>query len=271
MGTRVNPVLRRAARIFLAVAAATVGAMCLPATTPAAETATTKLSFVPYKLGASTTIVSEGRIGTTNGEIPSPVVKLELLFPKSLNLTSSNLGLSTCNPTILYSEGQFACPNEARMGFGTTQVAVPFGPEIVSESAAVSIFMGPAEGETTTILLFGESRSPVFAHILMQGELLSGAGAFNELALKTNIPVVPTVPGARDVAVTRMLLSLGPRGLTYYKHVRGRRVAYQPRGMVLPAQCPAGGFPFHITMYFQDGSVVRQILDIPCPARKHRA
>jgi hypothetical protein len=157
------------------------------------------------------------------------------------------------------------------MGFGTTLVAVPFGPEIVRESAGVSIYMGPAEGESTTVLLFGESRSPVFAQILMQGELLDGAGAFNELALKTSIPVIPTVPGARDVAVTQMRLSLGPKGLTYYKRVRGRRVGYQPRGMVLPKKCPAGGFPFHSKMYFQDGSVVTQTLVVPCPGHKRRA
>jgi hypothetical protein len=261
---------RRVGSALLALTAATVGLACLPVATQAAEIVKGKIAFVPYKLGAATTIATETDIGTTNGEVPSPAVKFELRFPKSLNLTSSNLGLAICHPAILFDEGQAACPVEARMGFGTTQVAVPFGPEVISESAAVGIYMGPPEGEATTVLLFGESHSPVFAQILMEGQLLSGAGAFNELALKTNIPVVPTAPGARDVAVTHMRLSLGPQGLTYHKRVRGRLVGYQPKGMILPAKCPAGGFPFGATMYFQDGTVVKQNLDVPCPSAHRR-
>jgi hypothetical protein len=258
----------RATRTLAALIAAAVLPACLPVAAQAAETLHAKIAFVPYKLGASTTIAAEANIGTTNGEVPSPAVKFELQFPKSLNLTSSNLGLAICHPSILFGEGQVACPNEARMGFGSALVAVPFGPEIIKEGANIGIYMGPGEGESTTILLFGESHSPVFAQLLMQGELLAGQGAFNELALKTSIPVVPTLPGARDVAVTQMHLSLGPRGLTYYRYVRGRRIGYQPRGMVIPARCPAGGFPFNTTVYFQDGSVIRQVYDVPCPAHK---
>lgn|ERR1700689_4830271 len=262
----------QAARTLVALAAAAAALACLPVTTQAAETISSKISFVPYKLGAGTTIETEADIGTTNGEVPSPAVRLELQFPKSLNLTSSNLGLAICNPTALFNEGQAGCPDEARMGFGSTEMAVPFGPEIVTEAATVNVYMGPPEGNATSLLLFGEGRSPVYAQLLMQGLLLDGTGAFNELALKTTIPLVATLPGARDVAVTHMHLSLGPRGLTYYRHVRGKLVGYRPRGMVLPTKCPAGGFPFDSTIYFQDGSVVKQALNVPCrDAQKHRA
>jgi hypothetical protein len=259
-----------ATRVLAALIAATASLACLPVAARAAETMKSTLKFEPYKLGAGTTIATESEINTTNGEVPSPAVKFELKFPKSLNLTASNLGLAICDPAVLFAEGQNACPEEARLGYGSTEVAVPFGPEVVRESASVGIYMGPSESNATTVLLFGESHYPVFAQILMQGQLVSGEGAFNELALKTDIPVVPTVPGARDVALTHMRLNLGPRGLLYHTRVRGKLVAYRPRGMIIPAKCPAGGFRFGAKVYFQDGSIVNQSIDVPCPSARRR-
>jgi hypothetical protein len=70
MASRTNPVLH-VVRILVALAAATVGMACLPVATQATETISSKLAFVPYKLGAGTTIVTEGHIGTTNRQSSS--------------------------------------------------------------------------------------------------------------------------------------------------------------------------------------------------------
>jgi hypothetical protein len=256
-------------RWVLAVAAALLS--CLPATTQAAEMVDAKIGFAPYRLGASTTVVSTIKVATDNGEVPSPVIKVELNFPKSLNLTSSTLGLAICDPTILLAQGQAGCPTNARMGLGVAQVAVPFGPEVVNEMAEMIVYMGPSIREGVTLLLYGEGRSPVYAQMLLQGSLVGGTGPFNELLLTSDVPIIPTLPGARDVAITSMKLTLGPRGLLYNERLHGRTVSFRPRGLVLPAICPKGGFPFTSTITFKDGTVSALDIDIPCPPQKHHA
>lgn len=241
--------------------------VCLPAAAQAEEKVSVKLGFSPYKLGASTTIVTSAVVTTTNGEVPSPATKLELRFPTSLSLASSNLGLAICTPELLLKAGERGCSPNSRMGIGGATMAVPFGPEIVRENANINIFMGPPVGETTTLLFYAEGRTPVFAQVLLEGGLTGDSGPFNELLLKSNVPVVPTLPGARDVSITEMRLSLGPRSLYYYETVRGRTVRFRPRGLVLPAKCPKGGFSFPSAITFLDGTVVPSTPVVSCPHR----
>jgi hypothetical protein len=49
--------------------------------------------------------------------------------------------------------------------------------------------------------------------------------------------------------------------------VRGKQVRYHPRGLVLPAKCPKGGFPFPATITFLDGTVVSSTTVVSCPHR----
>lgn len=242
----------------------------LPAAARAAEIVDAKIAFTPYKLGAGTTISSVVKIGTTSGEVPPPLVKVELQFPKSLSLISSNLGLAICNAENLVDQGEAGCSPNARIGTGTAHVAVPFGPEIVHETTNMIAYMGAPVNEGVTMILYGEGRSPVYAQMLLQGSLVAGNGPFNELLLTSNLPLIPTLPGAKDVAMISMNLSLGPRLLKYYKRVHGRTVSFHPRGLVLPPICPAGGFPFTSTLTFQDGYVRNVNVVVPCPRHKHK-
>jgi len=242
----------------------------LPAASQAAEIVDAKIAFVPYKLGASTTITSNVKISTVNGEVPPPLVKIELQFPKSLSLISSNLGLAICDARNLEDEGQTGCSPNSRIGTGTAHVAVPFGPEIVNEATDMIAYMGAPVHEGVTMILYGEGRTPVYAQMLLQGSLVAGDGPFNELLLTSNLPLIPTLPGAKDVSMISMQLTLGPRSLKYYKRVHGRTVSFHPRGLVLPPACPGGGFPFTSTLTFQDGFVRHINVVVPCPKRKRK-
>jgi hypothetical protein len=149
--------------------------------------------------------------------------------------------------------------------------AVPFGPIDIQEAVEMIAFMGPPVHEGVTMILYGEGRTPVYAQVLLQGSLVSGNGPFNELLLTSNVPLVPTLPGAKDVSMISMHLSLGPQTLIYYKHVHGHTIPFHPSGIVLPATCPKEGFQFTSTLTFADGSVVHVDPVIPCsPGRVHR-
>lgn len=86
-----------------------------------------------------------------------------------------------------------------------------------------------------------------------------------------NIPLVPTLPEAPDISVVQVRSTLGPLHLTYYEEVSGRRVAYEPKGILLPNRCPRGGFRFVADFGFQDGSRASAHTAVPCPRSRARS
>jgi hypothetical protein len=254
-------------RVWLAIAVITLA--CLPSTSRAAESLQLKVAFAPYRLGSSTTINTFFAVRTSNGQLPPPPIKFVLRFPASLTGLTSNLGLAICHPGSLEGKGVKGCSPNSRIGTGRASVTVPIGPEPVSEEAYLFALMGPPQGEQIGVLLYAEARTPVSAESLFQGELLSGSRNFGEL-LETNVPLIPTLPGAGDATVTWLQLSIDPPGLTYYKRARGRWVGYHPRGFELPARCPRGGFRFSVNVSFADGSTSSTAATVPCQTRAHR-
>jgi hypothetical protein len=239
---------------------------CMPAVAQAADTAKLKISFLPDKPGAQISIRTVATFGNTDGGLPSPVVGFDLHMPEQLELISSDLGLAICQPTPLLARGLGGCSPNARLGFGSATVAVPFGPEIVSETANIDALMGPPVEEQVGVLIFAESLSPVFAQLVYPGELLVGTGPET---LSTYFPPTPTLPGAPDAAVTRMELTVGPEHLTYYRREHGREIAFRPRGVSLPTKCPRGGYLFVTNMRFADGTALTVPYTAPCPPTRH--
>jgi hypothetical protein len=244
-------------------------AMCMTTYAHGAETTKLRVTFRPYRLGVETTIESSFDIATNNGQLPSPPTKFALRFPASLDFSTSNLGLSICHPRALEAGGVAACSPNAQIGRGHAVVEVPIGPTPIVERTKVTALMGPPHNEQVGVLIFSEASTPVQGDVLFEGELLEGNGAFGEL-LETSVPLVPTVPGASDVLVSKIELSIDPRGLRYYKRVKGVKVSYHPRGFELPRRCPSGGFQFSLAMQFADGTDVPTHYRIPCPTRLHR-
>jgi hypothetical protein len=235
----------------------------IPAAAHAAQATKLHVSFTPNRLGQGTTVNISVKINAPAGGVPSPLTGLDLSYPSDLGFDVSGLGLATCSQTRLHNTGPKGCPPDSIMGRGNALAEVPFGPEIVEEAANVTIVRAPQEGGLA-LLFYADSKTPVSGPIVFSGLLQPGPG--NEESIHVNVPLVPSLPGAPDIALVELNATLGPRGLTYYETSHGQRVAYKPQGVLLPNKCPAGGFHFNAAFAFADGTQTNAHADVPCPA-----
>jgi hypothetical protein len=224
----------------------------------ARQAAKLQASLTPERLGAATT-VSLGIEITAKTRVPAALRSIQLAYPRNLGLATSGLGLASCSPTALEALGVEACPANSRMGSGSALVEIPVGSDIVKEKVRLSLFAGPSRDGYLHVLVYVSSALAVEAGLVFSGVLLAGR-------LHIAVPLIPALPGAPDVAVTRMQVTLGGP-LTYYEWVHGRNVAYHPPGVGLPDSCPGGGFAFAATFAFADGSHARARAAVPCPRR----
>jgi hypothetical protein len=250
-------------RHLLAALALLCGA-CLPPAAGAAQIVRLSAALTPERLGAGTTISFGFTVKTTTGEVPSPLVGVDLLYPANLGLATSGLGLATCDAAILEALGPPGCPSQSQMGYGSGLVEVPFGPRILQEPATTKVFMAHIRNGDLSLIFYASGEEPVNAQIIFPGLVLPAPNPYGgELA--TTIPLVPTLPGAPDAAVVKLSTTIGPAHLTYYEVVHGRYLPYHPKGIVLPRICPRGGFKFAAHFTFQDGTQASARTTVPCP------
>lgn len=256
-------------RIPLAAIALTLVALgwCadLQASAPAGQTITLHAAFNPNRLGVRTTIEFGFQVHSTNPrQAPSPVTEVDLHLPAGMGLVTSTLGLANCDPAALITGGVEGCPANARIGFGSALVAVPAEGEPVAEAGSLTALVGPPNSEHLEVLFYAEGHAPVFAQLVFPGQLLEDGPPFSG-RLNTAIPLIPTWPGGPYVSVTRMSSTIGPRGLTYYRHVHGGIVPFHPRGIKVPKRCPRNGFQFRVDIAFLDGTHQSANSAVPCP------
>jgi hypothetical protein len=240
---------------------------CLPAAARAARPAQTvrlTATLTPEHLGEGTTIGFNLRILTTRGKLPPPLTEVDLRYPENLGIATSGLGLATCATALLEAAGPQGCPSDSVMGIGSAVAEIPVGPEIVSETAPVTIFRAPTENGQIAMVLYANGATPVDAQILLPSLLLPATAPFGG-RVKIHVPLVPSLPDSPDVAVVRLTTTLGPLGITYYEREHGRTVAYRPRGLQLPGICPHRGFPFAAQLDFVGGSSATARAVVPCP------
>jgi hypothetical protein len=257
--------LARALSVGLLLASA-----CLPGAAQAAQSAKLTATLTPEHLGKGTTIGFSFQIETSTGQVPPPLTEVDLRYPNNLGIATSGLGLATCTSATLEALGPGGCPTESLMGSGGAIAEIPIGPEVVHESAPVTIFRAPTEKGQIALLLYVDGGMPVDAQLVLPSLLLSAPAPFGG-RVQIGVPLVPSLPDTPDVAVVQLSTTLGPLGITYYERVHGHRIAYRPRGILLPDSCPHGGFPFAAELGFTDGSTARAHAVVPCPAgRGHR-
>lgn len=228
-----------------------------PASAQAAQSATISAGFSPMRLGAHATVSLGFAIRTPDGSLPSALTGLEFHYPPSLGLGTNELGTASCNPARLSFYGPQGCPPNSIMGRGSALAKFQVSPEISEESASIALVAGPSRNGYVNMLVSATGAYPVAARILMESELLPGR-------LKFSVPLVPGIPEGPDVAVVQVHVNIGGH-LTYYERVHGHRVAYHPRGILLPKRCPRGGFRFSATFSFLDGTRARARTDVKCP------
>jgi hypothetical protein len=114
------------------------------------------------------------------------------------------------------------------------------------------------------LLFFADGESPVIAQLIFPGLIMPARAPFGGI-LETQLPLVHTVPEGPYAAVVSMQTTIGPSHITYYRRVRGRRVGFRPRGILLPSRCPRGGFLFTIHLGFENGARTEASTTVPCP------
>jgi hypothetical protein len=252
-------------RILLGVLLACV---CLPEVSQAAPRVALEVGFTPERLGKGTTMVFDFQIGSLTDPPSSPLTGVDLRGPGDIAYDTSTLGLASCLPEVLSTRGPGGCPNNSRVGSGAAAVDFSLGSQVLTEQATVAALVGNSEGGNVEILYYVAGESPAIAQMVLTGQLLSNLSGSR---FETSIPSVPVLPGAPDASVVNFQSTIGPRDLYYYAESHGKRVRYRPRGIVLPARCPAGGFPFSAVFSFQDGSTVAGSDTVGCPPRSKGA
>jgi hypothetical protein len=231
------------------LAAALLILMAFGVTATDAEATSLDVSFTPNRLGSSTAIGFALKIGSARS--PSPLTGLSLSLPAGIAYSTSALGLAECDKHRLAENGPSACPVNSRVGSGTAMVAVPFGDRVLDEKVALALFVGKTEGEEVEILYDAIGTTPVIAHLIFPGKLVSGAGGGS---LLTSIPPIDTLPESPTASVISLNSKIDPASLLYATNVDGRRTLYHPRGIVLPTSCPRRGFRFSAALRFQDAA-----------------
>jgi hypothetical protein len=261
--------MRRCRRTLLWCVVATMLAGALaPTQVGAKPVVRLSASFIPYRLGHSTTVRFGFDITTTSGATPPPLLSVGLHLPKGINQNASQLGLNICQPTTLAELGPHGCPVNSQIGFGTANVEVQFGHTRVPEQAVITTFAGPAKS-SSELLFFNEGRTPINSRVVYPGHVREESGPFSG-DLETTVPLIPTVPGGNDLATTSFESTLGPLGLTYYRTIDGQTKSFQPEGIYIPKTCPPKGFPFMVEVRFRTGAVATNHHNVPCPAGGYR-
>ncbi|MGA8363545.1 MAG: hypothetical protein WB709_03405 [Solirubrobacteraceae bacterium] len=267
--------MRRVLAALSTAAVATLPAFAGPlgasaAAAPVAEQATLHASFTPDRLEASTTIAFGFHLQTATGLAPPPLTSVVLHMPADMDYTHTTLGLSTCRPAALQTDGLKGCPPNSRLGSGGALVEVPFGTGSGHELPEIQAVSGPPSSTGNMVVLFyANGQFPVSAQLVFSGEVLSDTGVFGS-QLATSVPLIPSVPNGPDVSIVDVNATIGPGGLTYYHHVHGRLRPFHPIGIGVPERCPRGGFPFAASFVFQDGSTASAATTVPCPPRARR-
>jgi hypothetical protein len=236
--------------------------LLLPANAGASQSATLHVALTPEHLGGRTTILFDIQIASAGAHVPSPLTAVNLLYPHDVGLITSGLGLQTCSPAQLESQGR--CPANSLMGYGQALVEFPIGPGLIKEDGAITTWMAPAADGHLTLLFYAEAKTPVLASLIStRGR--PPAPAPGGGPPPTDVPLIPTLPEAPDAAVIELTTTIGPMNVTYYRQFRGTSTPYHPRGVRLPKHCPPGGFPFAASFTFLDGTHATARTAVPCP------
>ncbi len=241
----------------------------LPAAARATTSASLSASFAPDRLGQRSTLNFGFSFAAPTGQVPPPLTQMDLRYPSNLGIALSGLGLATCTAQTLEVSGPSGCATDSVMGRGEALTGIVLGTTPITESAPITVLRAPDQEGRIALLFNSEGTTPVNTRIVFPGLLLPAPSPFGGL-VSIGVPLVPTLPGAPYISVLHLQATIGPIGVTYYEHVDGVTLAYQPRGILLPKRCPRGGFPFAAEFGFEDGSQASARTVAPCPARRKK-
>lgn len=227
-------------------------------------------SLAPERLGHASTIAVGFEVADPTGEDPEPLTGMTISLPAGLSVSTSELGLATCEVAALESEGPRACPRDSEIGHGSAVAEVPFGAQLFAETVTITLYSAPLRDKRARLLVYASGEHPVIANIVFPGSIAPAQAPFGA-SIETPMPLVPGLPGGPDVALVSMHTTIGPAGIVYTEEAHGKTVRFHPQGLILPRMCPRGGFPFSIVLHFENGAEARNRTRVPCPAPSRQA
>lgn len=207
---------------------------------------------------------------------PSPLSELQLLYPATLGVVSSGLGLETCErPESDFEQvivagplGRGNCPANSVMGSGTVRadVRIKSTGQVIPEYATLVVLAGPIDvGRGLGLIVFIDGQRPFGGKFVLAADIRGAPQPFGGM-LAMRLPVAPGLSDVATVSLVDFRVTIGARDIVYYEQVKGRRRAYHPEGIVLPPRCPKRGFRFRARVTFQDGRRETVGARAPCPA-----
>lgn len=226
-------------------------------------------------LGGATALTIGLRVDAKRTRVP--VREVRLLYPRSLGLVSSGLGLAECRrpardftAVLVDGFGLDGCPPNSVMGYGTIVAEVRLSDgQVIPEYGTFALLSGGLDAGTLRLVIQIDGQRPFGGRLVLAGRVASARRPFGG-AIAVRFPYVPALAGVAEIALTNLRLVVGHPRIRYVERVRGRIVRYRPEGIVLPPRCPRGGFRFRARLTFEDGR--RQMADtvIPCSALARR-
>lgn len=232
-------------------------ALCaaLPAFAQADTVATIRPSFLPDRLGASTSFTLALRFSGGEGQVPAPLSKMVVHLPAGLGIGLR--GVSTCSQARLQRRGAAGCRSSSLLGHGHAILDVHAGSQTIPEEATVWAFRGPDRGGRPTLEIFGQGETPLDESTISTA-VLDPDGAPYSSKLTVSVPPIPTLVGEPNASFVSLSLSIGGVGHPLRAHAAAGTI-------LVPRSCPAGGFPFAAEFTFADQSTASAAAKVACP------
>lgn len=210
-------------------------------------------SLSPNRLKARASLTFTMRFSGGQFGVPAPVSRSVVRFPAGLTLDIPHL--SSCPAARLRSRGASGCPARSQIGHGHALVETHAGTENITEEATLWAFLGPPHNLQPTFEILAQGYTPLYERKVFTGVVLPADAPYGE-ELQMSIPPIPTLMFEPDASIVTFSLTIGPTG----RH-RSRGAA----AVLMPASCPAGGFPFAAETTYVDGSTGDTLATTPCP------
>jgi hypothetical protein len=221
--------------------------------TESTESARISATLRPNRLGAAARLSIDITYSQANTELPPPVGHALLRMPAALGIDIPTL--RSCSAAHLRAHGARGCPPQSSIGYGQAVTDALLGSQLLSEHVTLSLFVGPLVNLEPTFEILAEARTPFRERVVIVGRVLPDDPPFGE-DLSISLPPIHTLPLEPDASIVALSLSIGPRA--------GTR-PHQANAVLVPARCPAGGFPFEIDSSFADGGSSKSLTTAPCP------
>ncbi len=245
------------ARARAAAAAAAALALCAVAV-PAAQGEQASVgvhpSFLPDRLGATTSFTIAFHFAGGEEGVPPPLRQVAVRLPAGLRIELN--GVKVCPLARLRRSGPSGCPG-ALIGRGHASLIVHAGSQAVPEQASISILRGPTREALPTFELWGHGSTPLDQTAISTEILETDKAPFGWRTL-TTVPPIPTLMYEPDASFVSVSVTVGGIRRSPKAHTAGGSI-------VMPHSCPSGGFPFVAEATFADNETANATATVPCP------